>query len=71
MKFKSKSLLIGAVSIAASCTMLFPLVASSPASAAKAKTPVPHVAFFGFAKANSFAQATWAGVQKAAKAAVF
>jgi ribose transport system substrate-binding protein len=29
---------------------------------------VPHVAFFGFAKANSFAQATWAGVEKAVKA---
>jgi ribose transport system substrate-binding protein len=49
--------------------MFLPLVAGSPASAAKAKLPVPHIAFFGFAKANSFAQATWAGVQKAAKAA--
>ena len=67
MKFKSRAVLIGAVSIAASCTMLVPLVSSSPASAASSR--VPHVAFFGFAKANSFAQATWAGVQKAVKAA--
>src|SRR3954468_17069524 len=28
---------------------------------------VSKIAFFGFAKANSFAQATWAGVQEAAK----
>lgn len=63
MKFKSKSLLIGAISIAASCTVLLPLALTTPASA----TPVPRVAFFGFAKANSFAQATWAGVEKAVK----
>lgn len=69
MKFRSRSLLIGAISIAASCTALLPLAMNTPASAAKAKAPVPHVAFFGFAKANSFAQATWAGVQKAVKAA--
>ncbi len=34
--------------------------------AARAKK-VPHVAFFGFATDNSFAQATWKGVQQAAK----
>src|SRR5919201_2963366 len=31
-------------------------------------TKVKKVAFFGFAAANSFAQATWSGVQQAAKA---
>jgi ribose transport system substrate-binding protein len=30
-------------------------------------TKTPHVAFFGFAAANSFAQATWRGVQQAAR----
>jgi ribose transport system substrate-binding protein len=48
---------------------------SAPArtTAASASCPVKNtkgkkVAFFGFAAANSFAQATWAGVQQAAKA---
>ena len=66
MKLKSRTLFIGAVSFAASCSMLVPLVSGSPASAAQSK--VPSVAFFGFAKANSFAQATWTGVQQAVKA---
>lgn len=38
--------------------------ARSVPAAAKA---VPHVAFFGFATDNSFAQATWKGVQEATK----
>lgn len=38
---------------------------SPSTSAAKAKSIT--VGFFGFSSANSFAQATWAGVQKAAK----
>lgn len=33
----------------------------------EASKAVPHVAFFGFATDNSFAQATWKGVQEAAK----
>ena len=37
-------------------------------SAAEGGQEVTKIAFFGFAAANSFAQATWAGVQEAAKA---
>jgi ribose transport system substrate-binding protein len=37
------------------------------AKPAKQQANVKAVAFFGFAAANSFAQATWAGVKKAAK----
>jgi ribose transport system substrate-binding protein len=40
---------------------------ASPAIAAT--KVIPHVAFFGFATDNSFAQATWKGVQQAAKKA--
>jgi ribose transport system substrate-binding protein len=46
--------------------------ATSPASDSGTKSAAPqslHVAFFGFAKANSFANATWKGVQEAASAA--
>lgn len=39
--------------------------AKEAGTAAKSKTP--HVAFFGFASDNSFAQATWKGVQKEVK----
>lgn len=44
-----------------------------PAAGGSGQTPaeakeVTRIAFFGFASANSFAQATWAGVQAAAKA---
>ena len=41
--------------------------ASETGKASKKKT-TPHVAFFGFATDNSFAQATWKGVQKEVKA---
>jgi ribose transport system substrate-binding protein len=49
-------------------------VASTVTAGARTSAPsaqqgkVKAVAFFGFAAANSFAQATWAGVQKTAKA---
>lgn len=48
-------------------------VATAAAVGADAQRNAPHakvkaIAFFGFAAANSFAQATWAGVQQAAKA---
>ena len=39
----------------------------SSSSGNSQNTKVKKVAFFGFASANSFAQATWAGVQQAAK----
>jgi ribose transport system substrate-binding protein len=42
-----------------------PAFGALPAVASAAT--VPHVAFFGFATDNSFAQATWKGVQEAAK----
>jgi ribose transport system substrate-binding protein len=53
----------------------FAAVAVSSTAGASAKPAAQHaqqgkvkaVAFFGFAAANSFAQATWAGVKKAAK----
>jgi ribose transport system substrate-binding protein len=41
--------------------------AASQHKAPAAAGAVPHVAFFGFATDNSFAQATWKGVQEAAK----
>lgn len=46
------------------------VVGSAGAAPAKGEAKVkkvPHVAFFGFATDNSFAQATWKGVQKTAK----
>ena len=42
-------------------------LAGNAAPAVAATKVVPHVAFFGFATDNSFAQATWKGVQEAAK----
>jgi ribose transport system substrate-binding protein len=56
------------VPVALSPALVFGL--SGPASAVPrvaAVTTVPHVAFFGFATDNSFAQATWKGVEQAAK----
>jgi ribose transport system substrate-binding protein len=56
--------------------MVAPLVASSllvvgltgvAAPGVATAKEVPHVAFFGFATDNSFAQATWKGVQQAVK----
>jgi ribose transport system substrate-binding protein len=56
----------------ASPTMVFglsgPAYAAPRAGAATMKA-VPHVAFFGFATDNSFAQATWKGVEQAVKKA--
>ena len=56
--------------LAAITAVVLVIVATSSARetgrAAKKKTP--HVAFFGFATDNSFAQATWKGVQKEVKA---
>ena len=42
---------------------------AKPNQAATKQGNVKAVAFFGFAAANSFAQATWAGVKQAAKQA--
>ncbi|MBX5441103.1 MAG: sugar ABC transporter substrate-binding protein [Solirubrobacteraceae bacterium] len=42
---------------------------AAASTAATGDGDVKKIAFFGFAGANSFAQATWAGVQEAAKAA--
>src|SRR5919202_6935485 len=39
----------------------------SSSGGSSGNSKVKKVAFFGFASANSFAQATWAGVQQAAK----
>jgi ribose transport system substrate-binding protein len=41
--------------------------AAAPAEQEQAGDEVTNIAFFGFASANSFAQATWAGVQEVAK----
>jgi ribose transport system substrate-binding protein len=43
------------------------IAGAAPARVEGRLKKVPHVAFFGFATDNSFAQATWKGVQKAAK----
>jgi ribose transport system substrate-binding protein len=54
---------------AAAIAAILPLAAAAGASAGEAQPrKVERIAFFGFAKANSFANATWAGVQDAAKA---
>lgn len=44
------------------------VAASAGTAGATNQAKVTNIAFFGFAKANSFANATWAGVQQAAKA---
>jgi ribose transport system substrate-binding protein len=51
-----------AVAVVASCSTL-----GASAKPAASQGNVKAVAFFGFAAANSFAQATWAGVKQAAK----
>lgn len=53
--------------VGVSCTLVFGLtgVASAAGKVDAATKAAPHVAFFGFATDNSFAQATWKGVQKA------
>ncbi len=55
----SASLVVGALGAASS---------SSAKEATKASKKTPAVAFFGFATDNSFAQATWKGVEKEVKA---
>jgi ribose transport system substrate-binding protein len=62
MKLVGKPWLYGVAVLALCSTAIVPLAAGASAK------PVPHVAFFGFASNNSFAQATWQGVQKAVKA---
>jgi len=47
--------------------MAGPASAAVKAEVSAAAKVVPHVAFFGFATDNSFAQATWKGVQRAVK----
>jgi ribose transport system substrate-binding protein len=57
---------VGIGLLAAGCGSSAKTVKTTPPTTTKTKTP--HVAFFGFASDNSFAQATWKGVQKAVKA---
>ena len=75
MKFKSGSRRWWLMPVVA-CSVLLALWGSNVAGAvakqaratsAPAATKTPHVAFFGFATDNSFAQATWKGVQEAVK----
>lgn len=76
--WRSASIALAVAVVAAGCgsSNTSSSTASSSASAGGTKTvgsscgghKVQNVAFFGFAASNSFAQATWSGVQQAAKA---
>ncbi|MGH9104984.1 MAG: sugar ABC transporter substrate-binding protein [Acidimicrobiales bacterium] len=55
-----------ALTIGLTATLVGTAAAAQPKHPAAAKV-TPHVAFFGFATDNSFAQATWKGVKNAAK----
>lgn len=55
-----------ALGLAGTLTGVATVASAAQRSKPTAAKPVPHVAFFGFATDNSFAQATWKGVQKAA-----
>jgi len=55
------------LAVAAVAAFVISACGSSPATTSTSK--VKKLAFFGFAAANSFAQATWAGVQESAKKA--
>lgn len=68
----SRSVRLLAVAAAATLTLIVS-ACSKPSSAASSATVAPQskqlsIGFFGFAKANSFAQATWAGIQQYAQA---
>lgn len=56
-----------AASAAAAVAVVAAVGASAKTTAPAAPKKVTAIAFFGFAAANSFAQATWAGVQETAK----
>lgn len=68
---KGKFRLRWAWPLIASAALVVAFAAASSSSAreagAAAKHKTPHVAFFGFASDNSFAQATWKGVQREVK----
>ena len=63
--------LVRLLAVAAAVTFIVSACGSSPSTSTSSSNKVKNIAFFGFAAANSFAQATWAGVQEtAAKAGV-
>ena len=68
---KSKFRLRWAWPLIVSTSLVVAFAAASSSSAKEASTAAkhktPHVAFFGFATDNSFAQATWKGVQQEVK----
>jgi ribose transport system substrate-binding protein len=69
--FKTPRVIGLTAALAAALTVAATFVAVGGASStapARSQGNVKKVAFFGFAAANSFAQATWAGVKQAAKA---
>ena len=55
--------------LAAAAAAAFVLSACGGSSSTAGGNKVKKIAFFGFAAANSFAQATWAGVQETAQKA--
>lgn len=64
----SSALLVGATQVASAQGAITGRVGSGANEAPHAAVKkVPHIAFLGFATDNSFAQATWKGVRKAAK----
>jgi ribose transport system substrate-binding protein len=78
MKNKTRLGLRWIAPVGASCTLALAMtgmVSASPIASSASRTgpinaaaaKVPSVAFFGFATDNSFAQATWKGVQQAVK----
>jgi ribose transport system substrate-binding protein len=59
---------LAVAAVAATAVVATTGAGAKPAAPAAGQAKVKAVAFFGFSAANSFAQATWAGVQATAKA---
>jgi ribose transport system substrate-binding protein len=64
---KSKRFIVAVAAVAALAVAAAVGAGAATSHTAKQQGKVKAVAFFGFAAANSFAQATWAGVKATAK----
>ncbi|HTW98427.1 MAG TPA: sugar ABC transporter substrate-binding protein [Acidimicrobiales bacterium] len=62
----SCALVVGLTGAASATGHAAPLATKAVPAGAEAAKAVPHIAFFGFASDNSFAEATWKGVEEAA-----